>query len=83
MSDRDAIEAEQWSEILTALTGETETDLRNLVLDAIVSVVSSNPDEKVDIWPVTMDVGRVANDGRKLIDIIDLPSAAAAPLNSL
>jgi hypothetical protein len=43
----DAIDDDQ-EEILTALTGDDETDHRNLIIDAIISVVSSCPDDKAD-----------------------------------
>jgi hypothetical protein len=42
-ADDDGVE-----EVLTALTGDDKTDHRNLVSDAIVSVVSSCPDDRAD-----------------------------------
>ncbi len=46
-NDDDAVE-DGYEEVLTALTGDDKTDHRNLVSDAIVSVVSSCPDDRAD-----------------------------------
>ena len=46
-NDDDAVE-DGFEEVLTALTGDDKTDHRNLVSDAIVSVVSSCPDDRAD-----------------------------------
>lgn len=46
-NDDDAVE-DGYEEVLTALTGDDKTDHRNLVADAIVSVVSSCPDDRAD-----------------------------------
>ena len=40
-------------------------------------------DEVLDIWPVATEVGRVANDGRHLIEVVNLPGEGMLPLNSL
>ena len=44
----DIADDEGFEEVLTPLTGDDKTDHRNLVADAIVSVVSSCPDERAD-----------------------------------
>ena len=46
--DNDAIGDDEFEEVLTALTGDDKTDHRNLISDAIVSVVSSCPDDRAD-----------------------------------
>ncbi len=46
-NDDDAVE-DGYEEVLTALTGDDKTDHRNLVSDAIVSVVSSCPEDRAD-----------------------------------
>jgi hypothetical protein len=46
--NNETADEEPWEEVLTALTGDDKTDHRNLIADAIVSVVSSCPDEKAD-----------------------------------
>jgi hypothetical protein len=49
MSGKDDIVADDgMEEVLTALTGDDKTDHRNLIADAIISVVSSCPDDRAD-----------------------------------
>ena len=44
----DAAAEDGFEEVLTALTGDDKTDHRNLISDAIVSIVSSCPDDRAD-----------------------------------
>jgi hypothetical protein len=48
MARNDDAADDGFEEVLTALTGDDKTDHRNLISDAIVSIVSSCPDDRAD-----------------------------------
>jgi hypothetical protein len=48
MPGKDDVDDDGFEEVLTPLTGDDQTDHRNLIVDAIVSVVSSCPDDRAD-----------------------------------